>query len=260
MPDPSKSRLKGRVALITGASYGIGAEVAFRFAQEGAHVIAVARSVDGLANLADRINTVDGSVSVEPFDLSDGSAIVDLGSRVAERWGRLDILVGNAATHDGNSPLEQISPEMWRRGFAVNVDANQQLICAFGPLLRMSDAGRAIFVTSRAAVLKLPSVALYSASKAALDAMVRSYAEEVAGTSVRVNLIDPGPVRTRMRARAMPGEDPNSLPAPDTLAGLFVDMALPSYTRNGKTVRALEIGLGRRLRQWASDVKHRRVG
>jgi NAD(P)-dependent dehydrogenase (short-subunit alcohol dehydrogenase family) len=251
--------LHGRVALITGASRGIGEEVAFQFAQNGAHVMAVARSNDHLAKLETRIQSAGGEISAETLDVSDPSAIRGLAQRVADKWGRLDILVGNAAVHGVDTPVHKISPEGWQQIFATNLEANWHLIRYFDALLKASDAGRAIFVTSRASVLKLPNVGAYSASKAALDAMVRSYATELSGTKVRANLLDPGPVRTQMRAEAVPGEDASALAGPEDVAPLFVEMAKSTYMENGKTVRFLEIGLRKRLRQLASDIKHGRL-
>jgi len=251
--------LDGRIALITGASRGIGEEVAFQFAQSGAHVIAAARSANDLDKLKTRIQSIGGEIDIEALDVSDPTAVRGLAERVADKCGRLDILVGNAAVHGPETPLHKILLEDWQQMFATNLEANWHLIRYFDGLLKASDAGRAIFVTSRASVLKLPKVGAYSASKAALDAMVRSYATELLGTKVRANLLDPGPVRTQMRAEAVPGEDASALPAPEVVAPLFVEMAKSTYMENGKTVRFLEIGLRKRLRQLASDIKHGRL-
>jgi NAD(P)-dependent dehydrogenase (short-subunit alcohol dehydrogenase family) len=251
--------LDGRNALITGASRGLGAEVAFLFAQNGAHVIAVSRSNDGLSELKSRVEDNGGDINIEALDISDPTAVGDLADRVSNKWGRLDILVGNAAVHGAEMPLPEVSLEDWRQTFATNVDANWHLIRNFDALLKASEAGRAIFVTSRASVLKIPNVGPYCASKGALDAMVRSYAAELSGTDVRVNLIDPGPIRTRMRAEAVPGEDPSKVLAPSVVAPLFVKMAKSTYLRNGKTVRFMEIGLRKKLLQLASDIKHGRL-
>ena len=229
-------RLDGRIALITGASRGIGAAVAVRYAIEGAHVILVARTVGGLEEIDDRITAAGGSSTLVPLDLIDGPAIDRLGGSVAERWGRLDILVGNAAMLGDVRPVGHHDPEVWEQAFATNVTANWRLIRTFDPLLRASDAGRAIFVTSKAAVLNRAYLSLYGSSKAALEAMVKTYAAEVEKTALRVNLLDPGPVRTAMRAQLMPGEDPETLSTPEQIAPLFVDMADPAFDRNGQVI------------------------
>lgn len=231
-------RLAGRVALITGASRGIGAAVARRFAAEGAHVILVARTEGGLQEVDDAIRANRGSATLVPLDLMDFPAIDRLGGVIAERYGRLDALVGNAAVLGGLRPVGHYPPEDWERVFAVNVTANWRLIRSCDALLKASDAGRAIFVTSGVAHGVFPYWGPYAASKAALEAMARTYAGEVEKTSVRVNLIDPGRVRTRLRAEAMPGEDPGTLPHPDEIAGAFVDLAVPECSRNGDVVKA----------------------
>ncbi len=231
-------RLEGRVALITGASRGIGAAVARRFAAEGATLYLVARSEGGLAEIDDQVRAAGGRATLAPFDLTDYAAIDRLGGVIAERHGRLDILVGNAAILGGLRPVGHYPTDEWERVFAVNVTANWRLIRSFDPLLRASDAGRAIFVTSGVTGGVFPYWGAYAASKAALDAMVRTYAAEIGKTSVRANLLDPGVVRTRMRAEAMPGEDPLSLPHPDDIADAFVDLAEPSCHKNGEVVTA----------------------
>jgi NAD(P)-dependent dehydrogenase (short-subunit alcohol dehydrogenase family) len=229
-------RLDGRVALITGASRGIGAEVGVRYAEEGAHVILVARTEGGLEEADDRVKAVGGEATLVPLDLTDGPAIDRLGGAIAERWGRLDILVANAGMLGGTRPVGHFDPDVWEKVFSVNVHANWRLIRSMDALLRASDAGRAIFVTSRAAGLNRPYLAAYGASKAALDAMVKTYAGELEKTNVKANLLDPGVVRTEMRAELMPGEDPDSLPTPDVLNDLFVEMSEPSFARNGEIV------------------------
>ena len=231
-------RLDGRVALITGASRGIGAAVAKRFAREGAHVVLVARTVGGLEEVDDAVRAAGGSATCAPFDLLDYPAIDRLGALLAERHGRLDVLVGNAAMLGGLRPMGHYPTDDWEKLIALNVTANWRLIRCFDALLRASDAGRAIFVTSGAAAMATPFWGAYAASKAALETLVRTYAAEVAKTPVRVNLLDPGVVRTRMRAEAMPGEDPMTLPHPDDIAGAFVDLASADCPRNGDIVRA----------------------
>ncbi|MGB8274396.1 MAG: SDR family NAD(P)-dependent oxidoreductase [Alphaproteobacteria bacterium] len=234
----STRRLSGRIALVTGASRGIGQAVAVRFAAEGAHLILVARTVGGLEETDDLVGQAGGSATLVPYDLAQGRGIDELGAKVAERYGRLDVLVGNAAVLGVLGPVSHMDPDVFERVMAVNVTANWRLIRSFDPLLRQSDAGRAIFVTSGAAASATAYWGAYAASKAALETLARTYAAEVTRTNVRANLIDPGVVRTRMRAEAFPGEDPMALPPPDSVAPTFVDLALPSCCENGQIVRA----------------------
>ena len=230
--------LEGRLALVTGASRGIGAAVARRLAAEGADVVAVARTVGGLEELDDDIRAHGRRATLVPLDLADGAAIDRLGGALAERHGRLDVLVGNAADLGRLGPIAQFSPQEWQAVIDLNLTANWRLIRAFDPLLRASDAGRAIFVTSGAARAARAYWGAYAVSKAALEMLVRTYAAEVARTAVRANLIDPGIVRTRMRAQAFPGEDPESLPEPAAITGRFVDLASPQCQANGEVVLA----------------------
>jgi NAD(P)-dependent dehydrogenase (short-subunit alcohol dehydrogenase family) len=231
-------RLPGRVALITGASRGIGAAVAKRFAAEGAHVILVARTVGGLEEVDDAIRAEGGEATLVPHDLTLMEAIDELGAKVAERFGRLDILVGNAATLGVLSPVGHIDPEVWDQAIALNLTANWRLIRSFDPLLRESEAGRAIFVTSGVAAGVFPYWGAYAVSKAGLEMLVKTYAGEIAKTRVRVNLLDPGAVRTRMRAEAFPGEDPETLPPPESVTNAFVELAEPACARHGEILRA----------------------
>ncbi len=231
-------RLEGRVALVTGASRGIGAAVAERFGREGAHVILVARTTGGLEEVDDRLRAAGGTATLVPMDLLDGAAIDRLGGAVAERWGRLDVLVGNAAMLGELSPVGHFAPPTWEGVFALNVHANWRLIRAFDALLRASEAGRAIFVTSGITQHVVPYWGLYAASKAALERLALTYAAEVAQTPVRVNLVNPGPTRTGMRAQAFPGEDPETLQAPETITETFVALAEPAFAGNGLWVAA----------------------
>jgi len=225
-------RLNDRLALVTGASRGIGRALAVALAAEGAHLILIARTEGGLTEADDEIRAAGGSATLVPLDLADSEGIDRLGGSVFERWGKLDILVGNAGMLGPLSPLGHVEPKAWDQVMAINVTANWRLIRAFDPLLRQSDGGRAVFVTSGAARSAPAYWGPYATSKAALEVLVRTYAQEVADSAIRVNLVNPGPVRTAMRAKAMPGEDPASLPAPEALAPKIVDMVTPEFTRH----------------------------
>ncbi len=215
-------RLQGNIALITGASRGIGAAAAKRLAAEGAHVILVARTVGGLEEIDDAIRNAGGAATLVPLDLRQADRIDQLGATIYERFGRLDILIGNAAMLGTLSPLAQASPAEFENVFTVNVAANYRLIRACDPLLRVSKAGRVVMVTSGAASAALAYWGPYAASKAALEHLTLTYAAEVKSTGIRVNLLDPGAVRTSMRAQAFPGEDPNSLPTPESISEWFL--------------------------------------
>jgi NAD(P)-dependent dehydrogenase (short-subunit alcohol dehydrogenase family) len=234
-------RLAGRIALITGASRGIGAAVARRFAAEGARLILVARTVGGLEELDDQIREGGGQgATLVPLDLREFDAIDRLGASLYERFGRLDVLVGNAGVLGTLSPVGHIEPPDWAEVMDINLTANWRLIRSLDPLLRRSQAGRAIFVTSGAAAAANAYWGAYAVSKAALEMLVRTYAAELAKTGVRANLIDPGSLRTAMRAKAFPGEDPKTLPAPEAITETFVELAEADCTKNGEVVRAYE--------------------
>ncbi len=226
--------LSGRIALVTGASRGIGAASALALARAGAHVVAVARTVGGLEELDDAIRAAGGSATLVPLDVTDFAGIGRLAGALDERHRRLDILVGNAGAVRPSSPLDHTTLEDWDAVMKVNVTANWQLIHAMDGLLRRSDAGRAVFVTSGAAHNLRPYWGLYSTSKAALEAVARTYAAETEKTAVRVNLINPGPTRTRMRAQVMPGEDPTTLPPPEQVAEKIVELCRPEFTETGR--------------------------
>ncbi len=236
MTDPG--RLAGRIALVTGASRGIGAAVAKLFASEGAHVVAVARTVGGLEELDDAIRAQGGTATLVPQDLGEFDALDKLGAALHERYGRLDVLVGNAGVLGGLTPVNHIEPKVWDEALAINLTANYRLIRSLDPLLRRSDAGRAVFVTTGATRGPRPYWATYGTTKIALEYLVLTWAAEVAKTAIRVNLVNPGATRTAMRAAAMPGEDPETLPAPDDVAPLFLDLATPNCTRHGEIVNA----------------------
>ncbi len=211
-----------RVALVTGASRGIGFSTSVQLAKTGVHVVALARSTKLLEELDDAVNAVGGTCTLMPYDLLKGDLIEGLGPLLFSKFGRLDILVGNAGMLGGLQPTAQVDPSLWDQVFALNVTANLRLIRTCDPLLRASDAGRAIFVSSRAAHKFRPFWAAYSASKAALEALALTYAEEVSHTPLKVMAFDPGQVRTAMRAQAYPGEDPSSLASPDDVAAKIV--------------------------------------
>ncbi len=226
MPKFKEDKLAGKVALITGASRGIGAAVARQFASLGAHVILVARTVGGLEELDDAIQKEGiGKATLVPMDLLEFEKIDQLAAEIAKRFGRLDILVGNAAMLGGLRPLVHVTEETWNKVMGLNLTANWRLIRAMDPLLRKAEAGRAMFVTSGVTEGVFPYWGPYAISKAALEMLVKTYAAEVAKTNVRVSLVDPGVVRTSMRAEAMPGEDPNTLPAPEEIVDRFVTLA-----------------------------------
>jgi NAD(P)-dependent dehydrogenase (short-subunit alcohol dehydrogenase family) len=234
-------RLAGKIALVTGASRGIGAAVAERFAAEGAHLILVARTTGGLEEVDDKIRAAGGTATLVPLDLRDFIKIDELAAAIYERFKRLDILVGNAAEFGTFSPLGHIDPKLWGEIIDLNLTANWRLIRAMDPLLRAAEQGRAIFVTSGIARGPRAYWGPYAVSKAGLEALVKTYAAEIEKTKVRANLIGPGVVRTRLRARVFPGEDPMNLPPPESVAEAFVQLALPECTRNGEVVTASEL-------------------
>jgi NAD(P)-dependent dehydrogenase (short-subunit alcohol dehydrogenase family) len=227
------SPLAGRIALVTGASRGIGYATALALAKAGAQVVAVARTVGGLEELDDAIRGLGGAATLVPLDLKDYAGIDRLALALHERFKRLDVLVGNAGILGPLSPLGHVEAAAWDEVMAVNVTANWRLIRAMDPLLRGSDTGRVVFLTEVAA-LALAYWGPYAASKAALEVLARTYAAETATTPVRVNVFAPGPIRTRMRAQAMPGEDPMTLETPDKVAEKIVELCLPSLQESGK--------------------------
>lgn len=230
-----KGRLAGRVALVTGASRGIGYHAALALAREGAHMIAIARTVGGLEELDDAIREAGGGpATLVPLDISDFDAIDRLGASIDERWPKLDIFVGNAGILGGLSPLGHYEPKDFQRIFDVNVTANWRFIRSLDPLLRASDAGRAVFLTSGAAHSCRAFWGPYAASKSALEALARVYANESANTSLRVNLFDPGIARTAMRAQAMPGEEAWAQTDPAEIAPHIVRLCLPETQESGR--------------------------
>ncbi|HEX4295007.1 MAG TPA: SDR family NAD(P)-dependent oxidoreductase [Rhizomicrobium sp.] len=225
-----------RIVLVTGASRGIGRAAAKALAGAGAHVILVARTVGGLEEVDDEIRKDGGSATLVPLDVRDFPALDRLGATIFERWGRLDAFLGNAGSLGVITPLAHLEPKAFQELVDVNVTANWRLIRSLDPLLRRSDAGRALFVTSGAAQKHTPFWGGYAMAKAALESLALTYAAECASTNVKVNLLSPGPLRTAMRAKAMPGEDPETLARPDAVAPLIVEMLSPGYDQNGEIV------------------------
>ncbi len=226
--------LQDRVVLVTGASRGIGYFTAIEAAKRGAHVIAVARTTGGLEDLDDHIQAASGSATLVPLDIADGDAIDRMGGSIFERWGKLDGLIANAGLLGVLSPVPHLAPKEVDKVFSVNVTANFRLLRSLDPLLRQSDAGRAVFVSSSAAESANPYWGLYAASKAAVNAMTKSYAGEMAKSEVNANVFYPGAVRTGMRSKAVPGEDPDSLPHPREIAPALVDMIVSRNTNSGQ--------------------------
>lgn len=235
--------LLGKIALVTGASRGLGRAVALALAKQGAHIIATARTQGGLEELDDEIKAAGSSATLVPMDIMDFPAIDRLGAAIFERWKKLDILIGNAGLLGKLTPLPHIEPKSWDDVMAVNVTANYRLIRSMDPLLRMAPHGRAIFVTSGLAQKCFPYWGTYSISKAALEAMVKTYAAEMETTSVRANCFSPGPTRTKMRATAMPGEDPMSIPSPEEVAAQIVPMCVEGFIDNGAVYKYAKTGL-----------------
>lgn len=226
--------LSGKIALVTGASRGIGKAVALEFAREGAHVVALARTAGGLEELDDAIQAAGGTATLVPADLKDGPAIDRLGASLYERYKKLDILVANAAILGTLSPLGHYDPKVWDDVIAVNLSAQWRLIRSLDPLLRQAEAGRAVFLTSGVSQKAVPYWGAYAVSKAGLDMLARIYAAETEKTNVKVNLFNPGPTRTRMRAQAMPGENPMTLDPPHKVAAHIVPLCLPSCEFSGR--------------------------
>lgn len=232
----ASGRLSGRVAVITGASRGIGAETAKLFASEGAHVVLLARTVGGLEEVDDAIKAAGGSATLVPCDLTEFDRIDNLGPSLYGRFDKIDILIGNAGVLGDMTLLGHYDPKRWRGVFDVNVHANWHLIRTLEPLLKRSDAGRAVFVTSSAAHSARAFWGAYAVTKAALEAMARVWASELENTKIRVNLLNPGRTRTAMRAEAYPGEDPQTLKTPDVVAAALLELSVPECTRHGEII------------------------
>ncbi len=226
--------LANRVAVVTGASRGIGRAAALALAEAGAHIVALARTQGALEELDDEVRAAGSSATLVPVDMRDYDALDRLGAAIHERWGRLDILVGNAGILGEIAPIAHIDQPVWDAVMAINVTANYRLLRSLDVLLRASDAGRAIFISSGAAHMARAYWGVYSISKAALEVLARTYAAETATTNVKTMLVSPGPLRTAMRQKAMPGEDPLTLKTPEDLAPHIVALASPSWTESGK--------------------------
>lgn len=230
--------LASRIALVTGASRGIGAAIAEALAAAGAQPILVARTQGGLEATDDRIRAAGGTATLIPLDLTEADHIDRMAAAIFERFGKLDILIGNAGTLGGGLyPVGHIPPERLDQAMALNFTANWRLMRACDSLLRLSDAGRAVFTTCGQSAGIQPYWGAYAASKAALEAMVRAYAGETSKTPLRINMVDPGPVATKLRMQAFPGEDQATLPKPEAVAPLFVDLASPECRRHGQVLR-----------------------
>lgn len=226
--------LEGRIALVTGASRGIGYFLAKRLAKAGAHVIAVARTQGGLEELDDDIKAGGGEATLVPLDLNDMAGIDRLGGAIHERWGKLDVLVANAAVLGVIAPIGHVEAKVFERTMQINVTATWRLIRSVDPLLKLSDSGRAILMSSSVPSTCKPFWAPYAASKAAVEALGRTWAHETLNSPLRVNMVDPGATRTAMRAQAIPGEDPESLPHPSEVAEKILPLASPDLKETGK--------------------------
>jgi NAD(P)-dependent dehydrogenase (short-subunit alcohol dehydrogenase family) len=225
--------LSGKVALVTGASRGLGRATALHLARAGAHVIAVARTQGGLEELDDEIKKIGGTATLVPMDLADFDAIDRLGASIFARWKKLDVLIGNAGLLGKITPVAHIEPHDWKKVMDVNVTANYRLLRSMDVLLRQSDAGRVVFVTSGQTHKPNAYWGMYAVSKAALEVMVKTYAKEVETTALRINCFSPGATRTKMRATAMPGEDPMTLPAPEDVSAQILPMCVADFNDNG---------------------------
>jgi len=233
--------LEGQIALVTGASRGIGYAMARELAAQGAHVISVARTVGGLEELDDEIQAAGGTATITPVDLREGDSIDRIGAAIAERWGRLDILVGNAAMLGILGPVAHLEPDVWEDIYALNVTANFRLLRSFDALLQAAPAGRAMFMTSTVGNEPRAYWGGYASSKAALESLVLGYALEVEKTNLKVNLLNPGGTRTSMRAQAMPGEDPAALPSTKDVAQKAVQMLSPDWQRSGERLHISDL-------------------
>jgi len=232
--------VSGRIVLVTGASRGIGRAAAIALAAEKAHLILVARTVGGLEETDDAVQAAGGSATLVPLNLRDGEALDRLGASLFERWGKLDGFFGNAGVLGALTPVTHLEPKVFDELLAVNVTANWRLLRSLDPLLKCSEAGRVVFVSSSLARKPRAFWGGYAMSKAALESLALTYAAECAPTNVRVNILNPGATRTAMRAKAMPGEDPETLPTPEDVAPLIAQMLSPAWEENAACVNYRE--------------------
>jgi NAD(P)-dependent dehydrogenase (short-subunit alcohol dehydrogenase family) len=227
--------LQGRIAVVTGASRGIGRAAALALAGHGAHVVAIARTQGGLEDLDDEIKNLGGTATLVPLDMRDFDALDRLSSAILERWGKLDILIANAAVLGPITPLRDLDQKPYEEAIGVNLTANWRLLKALDPALRASDAGRVVVLTSSAAWRMRPYWGAYAISKAAVEVLARTYAEETKTTTpIRVTLVNPGAMRTEMRRSARPGEDPMTLPLPEELMPELLRFVSPEWQESGK--------------------------
>jgi NAD(P)-dependent dehydrogenase (short-subunit alcohol dehydrogenase family) len=230
--------LSGNIALVTGASRGIGAATAIELARLGAHVVITARTQGGLEETDDAIRSAGGTATLLPLDLADGEQVDAIGPSLFQRFGRLDVLVHNAGTLGRLTPVPHILPNDWADVITVHMTASWRLIRTCDPLLRKAQAGRAVFVTAGRARAPKAYWGPYGATKAGMEHLVLTWADEVKTTNLRVNLFDAGPTATRLRSQAMPGEDPATLPKPDDVAPALAALCLPDERRHGELIRA----------------------
>jgi len=232
--------LKGRVTLVTGASRGIGYAAAEALAEAGSDIIAIARTQGGLEALDDAVKAKGQSCTLVPMDLTQTDGIDRLGAIINERWGKLDGLFANAGMLGEITPIPHLDPKIWDKLVSLNLTANYRLIRSLDPLLRASDSGRALFMTSGVANTRRAYWGAYAATKAGLEALVQCYAKEAEVTALKVNLLNPGATRTAMRAKAMPGEDPSKLPNPSDIAPMIVRMLSPEYLETDQVINYRE--------------------
>ena len=235
--------LVGKIALVTGASRGLGRAAALALAKQGCHIIATARTQGGLEELDDEIKAAGSSATLVPMNITDYACIDRLGAAIFERWKKLDILVGNAGVLGKLTPVAHLDQSVWDNVMAVNVTANYRLLRSLDPLLRAAPHGRAVFVTSGVAHSTPAYWGAYSISKAALEAMVKTYAAETITTTVKANMFSPGPTRTRMRAEAMPGENPMDLPTADEVAAQIIPLCTDEFADSAAVYKFAKTGL-----------------